>query len=1224
MNRITTSLLVMMCCGPCLAGSIERTSPTAVETTLRDGGRMAVDFYGPDIFRLFLDPQGGEVRPPEASPEASILVDDARRDVSVSVAGNEVSTELLTLRIDGETGIVEVHRRGRQPLTIYAPEFQKGKTTVALSQQEGEYFYGGGVQNGRFSHRGKVIAIENTNNWVDGGVASPAPFYWSTAGYGMMAYTFAPGRYDFGASEPGKTILMHETDRLDCFLMFADGCEALLRLYWQLTGSPVLLPKFGFYEGHLNAYNRDYWTESEDGIPFEDGKRYTESQKDNGGIRESLNGEMDNYQFSARAVIDRYQTADMPLGWLLPNDGYGAGYGQTETLDGNVQNLREFGDYARSRGVQIGLWTQSDLHPKEGVEALLQRDIVKEVRDAGVRVLKTDVAWVGAGYSFGLNGVEDVARVMPEYGGGARPFIISLDGWAGTQRYATVWTGDQTGGEWEYIRFHIPTYIGSGLSGQPNITSDMDGIFGGRNQAVNIRDFQWKAFTPMQLNMDGWGANPKYPQALGEPATSINRWYLKLKSRLLPYTYSIAHEATQGKPMMRAMLLEEANDYTLGTGTQYQFMYGPSILVAPIYKDGEARDGIYLPQGQWLDYFTGEAYEGGRIINDFPTPLWKLPIFVKRGAIIPTHKSTNNPGEADPHLRRYDIYPGLGNNTFTEYDDDGLTQEYLGGRSVETYISQAVDKAGHLAIHIAPAQGTYEGYEPAKRTELRIYCPSEPKKLTLWVGGKKLRLRRVGDYTTWENTPNSVFFGKGNTEYMDITALMANIGETNTQENAIRLRAEGLPTSCPDLLLAKTGALPTPEAKVSAEAYAITPEWEGADNADYYEVSFQGQTYSNITHTHYTLGNLIPETDYTLRLRSVNSDGASEWQTLTATTTADPLQHAIRGIRGQTTCPSQQGQGVGHLFDFDEASTWHTRWGEQAVPFCLTADLRSVNVLDKLRYIPRPDAGNGTLLEGTVECSMDRQNWTELCDFRWERSGEAREIVLDPKPTARYVRLRITDGVGGFGSGQQLYIFRLPGSEYYIPGDINQDGRIDENDLTSYMNYTGLRQGDGDFEGYISKGDLNGNGLIDAYDISAVATELESGVSSRRVPSVAGTVTATTERQGDELRLTLRGEGLVSVNGISLCIPYDTDEYEYLGTEPTGVAQMRNMTYDRLHSDGHKALYPTFVNIGEEAYTEGDTELMTIKFRAKRGGEGNDLTVRDGMLVDKYMNVLPF
>ena len=87
------------------------------------------------------------------------------------------------------------------------------------------------------------------------------------------------------------------------------------------------------------------------------------------------------------------------------------------------------------------MWTQSNLHPVDSIPALLQRDIVKEVRDAGVRVLKTDVAWVGAGYSFGLNGIADVANIMPYYGSDARPFIITLDGWAGTQRYGGVWSG---------------------------------------------------------------------------------------------------------------------------------------------------------------------------------------------------------------------------------------------------------------------------------------------------------------------------------------------------------------------------------------------------------------------------------------------------------------------------------------------------------------------------------------------------------------------------------------------------------------------------------------------------------------------------------------------------------------------------------------------------------------------------------------------------------------
>ena len=712
---------------------VEKVNPTTVDVVFVNNQRMTIDFYAENIFRVFQDNSGGIIRDPEATPEAQILVDQPRRQVSGLALDDKdgriiLATGKVRVELDKRTSLMKVFNleTGACVIEQTAPvAFGPKEVTVTLKEQPDEYFYGGGVQNGRFSHKGKVIAIENQNSWTDGGVASPCPFYWSTKGYGMMWYTFKKGQYDFGATEKNVVKLSHNSSYLDLFYMISDGAVALLNDFYQLTGNPVLLPKFGFYEGHLNAYNRDYWKEDEKGILFEDGKRYKESQKDNGGVKESLNGEKDNYQFSARAVIDRYKNHDMPLGWLLPNDGYGAGYGQTETLDGNIANLKSLGEYARKNGVEIGLWTQSDLHPKEGVSALLQRDIVKEVRDAGVRVLKTDVAWVGAGYSFGLNGVADVGHIMPYYGNDARPFIISLDGWAGTQRYAGIWSGDQTGGVWEYIRFHIPTYIGSGLSGQPNICSDMDGIFGGKNEAVNIRDFQWKTFSPMQLNMDGWGANEKYPHALGEPATSINRMYLKMKSELMPYTYSFAKEAVDGMPLIRAMFLDYPSKYTYGPATQYQYMYGADFLVAPIYqktevdeKGNDIRNGIYLPSGFWIDYFSGEKYAGNCILNNFDTPVWKLPVFVKSGSIIPMANPHNNVGEIDKSLRIYEFYPD-GHTEIMEYDDDGVTEAYRRNESASTRIESDVNgNKNRLTITIHPTSGNFDGFVKDKKTVL--------------------------------------------------------------------------------------------------------------------------------------------------------------------------------------------------------------------------------------------------------------------------------------------------------------------------------------------------------------------------------------------------------------------------------------------------------------------------------------------------------------------------
>lgn len=1235
--------------------SAKKINPTTVEVLLSNNQRMVLDFYGENIFRLFQDNSGGIIRNPQAKPEAQILVDNPRKGVSrVDLDDTadliSITTGKIKVQLDKKTSLFRVINltTGTSVLEeVEVPLFEKGKVTLTLKENPKEYFYGGGVQNGRFSHKGRVISIENQNSWTDGGVASPTPYYWSTDGYGIMWHTFQKGKYDFGASEQGKVKLYHESDYLDVFCMVNDGAVALLNDFYQLTGNPVLLPKFGFYQGHLNAYNRDYWKEDEKGILFEDGKYYKESQKDNGGIKESLNGEKNNYQFSARAVIDRYKQQDMPLGWLLPNDGYGAGYGQTATLDGNIQNLKELGDYARQHGVEIGLWTQSDLHPKEGVSALLQRDIVKEVRDAGVRVLKTDVAWVGAGYSFGLNGVADVGHIMPYYGSDARPFIISLDGWAGTQRYAGIWSGDQTGGVWEYIRFHIPTYIGSGLSGQPNITSDMDGIFGGGNLQVNIRDFQWKTFTPMELNMDGWGTNAKYPHALGEPATSVNRWYLKLKSELMPYAYSVAREAVDGMPMIRAMFLEYPNPYTLERATQYQFLYGPYFLVAPVYQATQAdkqgndiRDGIYLPNGTWIDYFTGEKYEGNCILNNFDTPLWKLPVFVKAGAIIPMTNPNNNVSEIDKRTRIYELYPS-GKTSFTEYDDDGATEEYKQGKGVMTTIESVVDKKNNVTVTIHPAKGEFTGFIREKTTEFRINVTALPKKITAQVGKSKVKLTRVSSMNEflkgenifyYDEAPNLNKFATPGSEFEKVVVtknpqVLVRLAATDITANTMTLRVEGFQFAPQDRHRRTMGTLIAPTAQVSAdhtEAYTLKPTWNKVSNADYYEIDFNDMHYTTIKDTELLFGDLAPETFYSFKIRAVNKDGVSDWTEFSATTQSDPLEFAIRGIKGESTAASQGGSGTKRLFDFAESGDiWHTKYGEKAVPFDLTMDLVTVNRLDKFHYLPRTDAGNGTILKGTVSYSMDKMQWTEAGIFEWKRSDDVKIFNFTGQPAARYIRLSVTEAVGNYGSGREIYVFKVPGTESYLQGDINLDGKIDNNDLTSYTNYTGLRKGDSDFEGYISNGDINRNGLIDAYDISIVATQLEGGVDNRGLEKVNGAIKISTSKQmyekDETIEIQVKGIDLRAVNAFSFALPYSQQDYEFVGVELQHTGEMENLTYDRLHTNGSKALYPTFVNVGNKKIIEGTVDLCILKFKAKRKIKF-DLKLIDGLLVDKKLN----
>lgn len=712
-----------------------------------------------------------------------------------------------------------------------------------LIRQKDEDFFGGGTQNGRFLHTGKKIWIVNESGWMDGGVASPNPFYYTTAGYGVLRNTFAEGIYDFGREETESpvsektlesredksarrkylAVTEHKENRFSAYYFLSGAADRrrivqeLLKGYYRVTGNPVLLPEYGFYEGHMNCYNRDAWSEEsgdkawivKGSAPYTSKGRTRYESGMATGYRltenlhsESLNGEkpyvatgnypetVDTpYEYSAREVLEEYFRYDMPLGYFLPNDGYGGGYGQNgyyvqggvredgssskeriAAVDANVENFARFTEFANSKGVASGLWTESNLSPDSDNETYwhLLRDFRKEVTLGGATTLKTDVAWVGPGYSFQLDGVKtayDIVTTAKNF----RPNIISLDGWAGSQRFNSVWTGDQTGGNWEYIRFHIPTYIGSSLSGNPNIGSDMDGIFGGK-ALIAVRDYQWKAFTPQMLNMDGWGSYMKAPYTFGDPYTGINRMYMKMKSQLMPYIYTCAASAANidtgngdtGLPMVRAMFLEYPRDaYAAAREMQYQFMLGASLLVAPVYKNvaademgNDVRNRIYLPDEEeiWTDYLTGQKYQGGQVLNNFGAPLWKLPVFVKGGAILPMYEENNTPDAIDRTSRIVEFWP-FGSSEYTVYEDDG---KYICNRTEEDEDYGVIDHVSygnHVSVRYTSvvegdcarltaerARGDYEGYDRKRGTTFIVHLSERPKSVAVKNGETFLRM----------------------------------------------------------------------------------------------------------------------------------------------------------------------------------------------------------------------------------------------------------------------------------------------------------------------------------------------------------------------------------------------------------------------------------------------------------------------------------------------------
>lgn len=164
------------------------------------------------------------------------------------------------------------------------------------------------------------------------------------------------------------------------------------------------------------------------------------------------------------------------------------------------------------RGFYTGLWSSTGLP-----------NITREVKGSGTRIAKTDVGWIGAGYAYAFDAVKLVAAGI-EDNSNARRFIWTVEGWAGTQHYAVMWTGDDYG-SFEYIRWQLATFVGTGFSGQAHVSGDIDGIFGGSPDTY-VRDLQFKCFMTTLMTMSGWASNPdKQPWTYGEPYTSINRMY---------------------------------------------------------------------------------------------------------------------------------------------------------------------------------------------------------------------------------------------------------------------------------------------------------------------------------------------------------------------------------------------------------------------------------------------------------------------------------------------------------------------------------------------------------------------------------------------------------------------------------------------------------------------------------------------------------------------------
>ena len=223
---------------------------------------------------------------------------------------------------------------------------------------------------------------------------------------------------------------------------------------------------------------------------------------------------------------------------------------------------------------------------------------------------------------------EGLRAAMPD----RRTFVLSRAGFAGIQRYAANWMGDNFS-RWDHLRLSVAMACGLGLSGQPFVGADVGGFMGNANAELCVRWTQYGALTPFFRNHSGIGNVDQYAWSWGVPAESQIRAAIELRYRLLPYLYAAFLESSRtGAPVQRPLVFDHQDDATV-LELDDEYLLGRDLLVAPVMEPGMTARQVYLPAGGWVDWYDDTVHAGGSS-SSRSTPMDRIPLYARAGSVV--------------------------------------------------------------------------------------------------------------------------------------------------------------------------------------------------------------------------------------------------------------------------------------------------------------------------------------------------------------------------------------------------------------------------------------------------------------------------------------------------------------------------------------------------------------------------------------------------------------
>ena len=747
---------------------------------------MEVTALRDDVLRVRVWPDGQE---PESASWA-VLPTSLHSSIAVKQEARGFKTDKLDVVVGPNLNLTvsdlngHVLQEDAEPIVRHGSDFRVYKRSTA-----DDHFFGLGDKPGPLDRAGQAYTMWNTDHfaWQE----STDPIYKSIPFFLQMRQGKALGVFfnntfrsffDFGRENPAEYSFGATDGPLDYFLLYGPEPKHVLSAYAWLTGYTPLPPlwSLGFQQSRYTYSPESELLEIEhrlraDHIPSDVLWLDIDFQKNNmpftvdsdrfpnfPQLVENLSA--DHFRL---VVITDLHIADQPGTSYAPYDSGIAGDRFVKLPDGSryvgtvwpgpsvfpeftqAQTREWWGSLYKdfiADGV-AGFWNDMNEPAVFNVATKTMPDFVQHRIDQPGFAKRTATHLELHNVYGMLNSeatYEGVLKLRPN----ERPFVMTRASFAGGQRYAVTWTGDNSA-TWNHLRMTVPQLINLGLSGFSMAGADVGGFAGSPSPELLTKWLEVAAFQPIDRDHSAKGTRQHEVWVDGPAQEQIRRHFIEERYRLLPYLYTTAEETSRsGIPMMRPLFVEfpdaTADEHPIDLDDNgSEFMVGKDLLVAPNPSPDEvAPYEVNLPPGTWYDYWTGERFERGdktqardleqrdKLSVNKPvlvTPaLDVLPVYVRGGSILPTEPVTQNTEEKPLGPLTLRVYPGKDPTdpcSGEVYTDDGHSFEYRKGSYARVRFSCSLTQDGALTVQVAPQEGSFSVWWKEYRLEIHGWNP---------------------------------------------------------------------------------------------------------------------------------------------------------------------------------------------------------------------------------------------------------------------------------------------------------------------------------------------------------------------------------------------------------------------------------------------------------------------------------------------------------------------